>query len=344
MAHAQVNGETQVFVAGYHDSGLSSFSLADDGTLTSEANLGDNPSLALGGVLGVSAIEFSGYIYLFTTAYAESGVGSFYVENDKSLGTIGSVFDTENLNLRQANGITTLEHAGTIYVLVTGLLDDGVSAFKMQAGGLANTSNFKDSSYTLLDQAAGITTAEVGGNRYVFVASHYDEAVTTLRLDDEGRLLYIDTFTGNEAAKLYGAAGVTTAKIGSQTYLFVASYYDSTVSVFRIRDNGVLVNVDNVRDNGDLNLSGAWEVATAEVGGRTYLFVAGRSDNGVSVFLIEDDGDLIHQTNINDNDTLNLGGATDLDVVTMNGETYLFVVGVQDSGVSVFRVEPPATP
>ena len=44
------------------------------------------------------------------------------------------------------------------------------------------------------------------------------------------------------------------------------------------------MNTANVSDGGNLELSGANGVTTAEVGGRTYLFVMGYNDNGVSVF------------------------------------------------------------
>ncbi len=43
------------------------------------------------------------------------------------------------------------------------------------------------------------------------------------------------------------------------------------------------INVDN-SDNSALELNGAISVAVAEVGGSSYLFVAGSVDNGVSVF------------------------------------------------------------
>ena len=45
-----------------------------------------------------------------------------------------------------------------------------------------------------------------------------------------------------------------------------------------------LTNTDNVTDDATLNLDDAAGVATAVVGGTTYLFVPGPLDNGVSVF------------------------------------------------------------
>ena len=72
------------------------------------------------------------------------------------------------------------------------------------------------------------------------------------------------------------------------TYLFVAGFDDDGVSVFSVANNGSLNNVTNVSNDSSLLLDGAISVTTAEVGGMTYLFVAGFNDSGVSVFRVDD--------------------------------------------------------
>ena len=101
-----------------------------------------------------------------------------------------------------------------------------------------------------------------------------------------------------------------------------------------------LINSHNVGDNGTLQLGGASYVTTADVGGTTYVFVTGKGngDNGISVFSLNTDGTLTNVFNVADNNTTNLGGAFALTTAVVNGTTYLFAGGVNDSGVSVFSV------
>ena len=81
-------------------------------------------------------------------------------------------------------------------------------------------------------------------------------------------------------------------------------------------------------------------MTTAVVGGTTYVFVTGKGngDNGVSVFSLNTDGTLTNVFNVADNATMNLGGAFALTTAVVGGTTYLFVGGVNDSGMTrLFR-------
>jgi VCBS repeat-containing protein len=100
----------------------------------------------------------------------------------------------------------------------------------------------------------------------------------------------------------------------------------------------LVTNPDNRTDGGTLELDGADSIASADVGGFTYVFVAGGVDDGVSVFRLLANGTLTPVFDVTDTATLKLDGATGLSTAMVDGNTYLFVAGVQDSGVSVFRV------
>ncbi|MCP4381216.1 MAG: hypothetical protein GY798_07330, partial [Hyphomicrobiales bacterium] len=58
---------------------------------------------------------------------------------------------------------------------------------------------------------------------------------------------------------------------------------------------------------------------------------------GVSVFSVANDGTLTNVDNVTDAGALELKGATSVTTQVVDGITYLFVAGVDDNGVSVFR-------
>lgn len=99
-----------------------------------------------------------------------------------------------------------------------------------------------------------------------------------------GALTNAANVADNPTRQLGGVSALTTAVIGGTTYLFAAGAQDNGVSVFSLDSTGALTDVTSVSDNATLQLLGTDAVTTAVVGNTTYLFAAGKQDNGVSVF------------------------------------------------------------
>jgi hypothetical protein len=114
-----------------------------------------------------------------------------------------------------------------------------------------------------------------------------------------------------------------------------------------------LVNTANVTDNGTLALLNGTltnfgefnAVTTASVGGTTYVFGTGFTDDGVSVFSLASDGTLTNVAvaggNVTDTEGAGeffLNGAVSVTTAVISGTTFLFVGGAVDDGISVFSV------
>jgi hypothetical protein len=67
-----------------------------------------------------------------------------------------------------------------------------------------------------------------------------------------------------------------------------------------------IVNRVNIGDNATLNFFEGASVATATVGGHTYLFAAEFGDNGVSAFAVSPDGTLTNVATVTDDATARL--------------------------------------
>ena len=83
---------------------------------------------------------------------------------------------------------------------------------------------------------------------------------------------------------------------------------------------------------------GASYVTTAAVGGVTYVFVASRIDDGVSVFSLAADGALTPVFDFADNALTNLGGAFALTTAVVGGTTYLYTAAITEYGLTGFSV------
>ena len=203
-----------------------------------------------------------------------------------------NVFHEGMLHLDGAVSVTTAIAGGMTYLFVVGQNADGVSVFRVGDGGLlANVHNVPDAGSLQLNGAVSVTTAEIAGTTYLFVAGSLDDGVSVFSVANDGMLSSVqDVDDDDDDLQLAGAFSVTTAVVGTTTYLFVAGSLDDGVSVFSVANDGMLSSVQDVDDDDDLQLDGAFSVTTAVAGGTTYLFVAGNKDDGVSVFRVANDG------------------------------------------------------
>ena len=266
----------------------------------------------------------------------------FEVSGDGSLTNVDNTTDGGDLQINDAKSVTTAQIGSVTYLFVAGIQDHGVSVFEVSGDGrLRNVANIEDDANLQLLGTQSVTTAQIGGSTYLFVAGYFDNGVSVFEVASDGSLTNVDNITDNtDDLQLLGANSVTTAQIGSATYLFVAGYLDSGVSVFEVLSDGSLRNTYNIEDNADLRLIGAVFVTTAQIGSVTYLFVV--SNNGVSVFEVVNNGSLTNVANIEDNDDLHLDGAQSVTTAQIGSATYLFVTGYSDNGVSVFRIDNDA--
>ncbi|WP_421723422.1 hypothetical protein [Bauldia sp.] len=104
-----------------------------------------------------------------------------------------------------------------------------------------------------------------------------------------------------------------------------------------------LIKTDTVLDDPILELNGAEGVATLSVGGKTFVAITGRVDDGVSLFAVDGDGTLTNVANVTDTPLFALDQASGVVAVEVAGTTFLFVAGDEDDGVSVFAVHPDGT-
>ena len=316
--------------------------------ITNIADVTDDNNYELNGASSVSTAQIGSNTYLFVAGFTDNGVSVFRVASDGVLSNVANVTDNNNYELSGASSVGTAQIGGNTYLFVTGFIDNGVSVFEVDSSGeLSNVANVDNNDNMELAGARSVSTAQVGNSTYLFVAGFTDDGVNVFEVESNGNLRSADIVDDgdNTNYELDGARSVSTAQIGNNTYLFVAGFEDDGVSVFRVANGGILTNVANVGDSDDTKLNGASSVSTAQIGGNTYLFAAGYSDDGVSVFRVDaNDPNNLTLTNVanvddSENSNYELDGAVSVNTTQIGNATYLFVAGEKDGGVSIFRVE-----
>ena len=221
--------------------------------------------------------------------------------------------------------------------------DNGISVFSVDANGLlANTDNFSDDGTVNLQAVSSLAAADVGGTSYLFAAGVLDNGVSVFSVAANGTLTNIDNVTDDATLKIGGTTAVETVSVGGTTYLLVAGG-EGGISVFSVAANGTLTNVDNVSDTPTRLLSGAWTLATATVGGVTYVYAGSNVEDGITIFSIDASGTLTDVGTVGDDATLLLNGLNKLINVTIGGVQHIAAVGRVDDGISLFQIEDDGT-
>ncbi len=307
----------------------------------------DDENLNLNLVRTISSLTISGTTYLFAGATVDDGVSVFSVSDNGNLTPVYNLSDNSVLNLDAPEELIAATVSGNPYLFVIGSNDDGISIFSIENdGSLTSRHNINNTSAFVFDGPEGAHIASIDGKPYFFLSDIFDDDIKVFSIAEDGNLTLVDQVFDNDNTYLERALPVTTTVIGGTTYLFVGGDEDDGVSVFSVDGNGKLTSVydvgdvddidDELEDDEELQLDGASGLATAVVSGIPYLFVAGRDDDGISVFSIASDGSLTSVYNISD---FILGNVTTLDAISISQRTYLFAaVEGHGNDINVFSI------
>ena len=201
----------------------------------------------------------------------------------------------------------------------------------------------------LLDGANGPTTLEINGTRYVYVASDDTDSVAIFTIDEAGELTHLDNIVDSGGLTLDGARFAKAFYVDGNPFLAVAGINDDGVTIFALTDSPPYATfADRIFDADDpanLNLNGAWTLSVTDTGSSTILTVAGYNDDGISTFLVGNDGTLTNVANIDKSDDPNylMNGAFVGNTLTRFTSKYLVVGGEFSDGMSLFQVQADGT-
>lgn len=141
-------------------------------------------------------------------------------------------------------------------------------------------------------------------------------------------------------APLSGARHIAAVRRGNDTIVYVPSQNDDAITAFRLTSTGQLEPFATGFLTGVDETADATSLLVVEAGGAEYLIVAKNLASGVASLRIEASGALTPVDNVPDSPTLQISFVQGvMSSLVIAGETYVFVPGRGESGVSVFRVE-----
>ncbi|MGB0412576.1 MAG: Hint domain-containing protein [Pikeienuella sp.] len=273
----------------------------------------------------------------------DDGISVFQLEDDNTLTSLFNLDDAGALELENLRELEFVTINGNP-ILIAGGNDDAVSSFSVaEDGTLVELDAEADDATRLMNNINAMTTYEIGGNTFIATgnaAGAAQEGITTYSIDDAGQITVLAQVADNSDPNLLlnNIRDIEAVNVGGTTFLVAAGDEDG-LNVFSVDALGALTNTDIVNDSDDaaFRLTNVQGLATAQVGGSTFVYAAGHEagvgTGGISVFELDGAGTLTNVQNITEPDAdFEIDQIQSVEaIVGPSGETFIYIVGNDDA-------------
>ena len=291
ITSAQIEDNTYIFTANRGTSTVTVYSFAN-GSLNSAdiVENDDDPGFNIGGASALTTAIIDSRLFLFVAGSGDNGVSVFEVDdNDGTLTHKTSVTDTPIYELSGASALTTavLGSNNATFLFVAGKDDNGVSSFRVDLDTQGEVTLVSIANQGGITGVLDLATASTDTGVFLYAVGSGPDS------NGSNGLFLLGTISGSNPGSLSTPSkqltlvsnnvAITTAKKGTTNFLFVASG-NRVHSRIVDNDDGSLSGSYSITDDDNYKFNGASSLTTATIGDKLFLFVAGSSDNGVSVF------------------------------------------------------------
>ena len=285
-----IGTKTYVAVTAVHSDGVNIIDVSDTTNITLVNFIDDTDgTYELDGPSEITSFKIGTKTFVAVASSADDGVQILNVTTPTNITAADSIDDGDNTDyeLASAAAITSFKIGTKTFVAVASTLDDGVQILEISSqGAITARGNIDDTDGTYeLDGATGITSFKIGTKTFVAVASIFDDGVQILEISSQGDITTIDSIDDTDGTyELDGATGITSFKIGTKTFVAVASIFDDGVQILEISSQGAITAIDSIDDtDGTYELDGAKKITSFKIGSSTYVAVSANEDDGVQI-------------------------------------------------------------
>jgi len=314
-----------------------------DITATDAETDGENSFTELEGPLDVATFTIGSSTYAIVASSADNGVQIIDISDPTAI--VAKDAETDGANgftkLKGARGVDVFTIGSSTYAIVTGYHDNGVQIIDISdVDNLVAKGNMGNSGGVVLKGATNVATFVIDSSTYAIVVAETNAngGVQIIDISDVDNLVAKDSMTHNNCScKLKGARSVDLFTIGSSTYAIVASNVSDSVQIIDISD------VDSIVAKGSMGTAGAGfdnarGVDTFVIGSSTYAIVTAVNDDDVEIIDISDVDNLVAKGSMEDDASLELDGATEVETFVIDSSTYAIVTARNDDGVQIIDI------
>ncbi len=186
--------------------------------------------------------------------------------------------------------------------------------------------------------ASTLQTLQSGSNHFIVGADATSGTISSYSIDQGSGVL--SEVAGNDDIQTLGISSPTaveTIQAYGKSWIVVAGSQSNSLSVMELDASGQLKPTDHILDTLHTRFGAVQDLSILEVNGRVFV-VAGGGDDGITLFTMTPDGQLIHMDSFADTLDSGLQNVQTISVAHMGDELQIFVSSQQDAGLTQLSV------
>ncbi len=186
--------------------------------------------------------------------------------------------------------------------------------------------------------ASTLQTLQSGSNHFIVGADATSGTISSYSIDQGSGVL--SEVAGNDDIQTLGISSPTaveTIQAYGKSWIVVAGSQSNSLSVMELDASGRLKPTDHILDTLHTRFGAVQDLSALEVDGRVFV-VAGGGDDGITLFTMTPDGQLIHMDSFADTLDSGLQNVQTISVAHMGDELQIFVSSQQDAGLTQLSV------
>lgn len=187
--------------------------------------------------------------------------------------------------------------------------------------------------------ADSMQAIQSGAGQFIVGTDAAGDGITVYHIDPaNGTLSAVDNSDAIATLGISTPTAVETVEAYGESWIVVAGSGSNSLSVMRVNSNGTLSPSDHVLDTLDTRFQDVQDIAVIEVDGRVFV-VAGGGDDGITLFTMSPNGQLIHMDSFADTVLSGLQNVENLSVAQIGDELQILATSQIDAGVNLLTVD-----
>ena len=353
VATAAIGSRTYAIVAANASHGVQVMDISNPSSPVATAAIvnGSGGFDMLGNASGVTMATYADQFYAIVASVGSDGLQFINMTDPASPSYAAAAPDMPVPldRLDGASGVMTFSNATHTHALVASSGDSSVHIVDITSPSFpVGTATIVDGSggFDSLGGAHGITNVTNSTHTFALVTGYADDSVTIIDVTDPVYPDHAAVISNDNTVELEGPRGITTAKIGDNTYALVAAQKDDGVQIINITDPASPDSVAAIADGSGYTFDGPFDVEAVMISSRTYALVTNYDGDSVQIIEISRSMYPSPIATIEDGKGgfTTLDGATDIEILHQGAKFYALVAAEEDDGIQIINITNPYEP
>ncbi|MEM9261318.1 MAG: stress protein, partial [Bacteroidota bacterium] len=296
-----------------------------------------------------STVHKVGEAYYLYSAGDSDKIDVYQISEDGNIEPV-SVQDTYQ-SRKGIRGLVADTIAGKNFLFAGLKGANAVEVFEINPDGtLSSVFVTPDTDSTYLVRVITLQVIHLASGDYLYAGGLEKPAgLSAYKIAPSGKLTHLQSMADTEEIHTDGIIGMSIHEIEGTTYLYTGGFQDNGLSSFRIYEDGTFENLNNIADDHTLFLNGAYPVISATKKGWRFVVVGHRHHtyyrptpwvkdrktyyhhgDAVSVFLVNEKGEVNPRSAFRDNTETLIQGQTRLQKLPLDDDYDLIAVATRD--------------